>query len=124
RQLGRMLWIPFAAALVLVAVLLAAGMRSAGALLGFGICGFGGLTTLMEFARGARARMRTTGENPLTALLTLIGRNRRRYGGYIIHLALVVMTIGIIGSQFFQQSTQGQVKPGETLSVGQYTIRY
>ena len=124
RQLGRMLWIPFVAALVLVGVLLAGGMRSVGALFGFGICGFVALTTLMEFWRGTRARIRTTGENPLTALLALIGRNRRRYGGYTIHLAVVVMTIGIIGSQFFQQTTQGQVKPGETLSVGQYTIRY
>jgi cytochrome c-type biogenesis protein CcmF len=124
RQLGRMLWLPFIAALALVGVLLASGMRSIGALAGFGICGFVALTTLMEFWRGTRARMRATGENPLAALFTLIARNRRRYGGYIIHLAVVVMTIGIIGSQFFQQSTQGLVRPGETLSVGRYTIRY
>jgi cytochrome c-type biogenesis protein CcmF len=124
RQLGRMLWVPFVAALLLVGVLLATGMRSVGALVGFGICGFVALTTLMEFLRGTRARMRTSGENPFTALITLIGRNRRRYGGYIIHLAVVVMTIGIIGSQFFQQSTQGQLKPGEQLSVGRYVITY
>jgi cytochrome c-type biogenesis protein CcmF len=124
RQLGRMLWIPFVAALALVGVLLAGGMRSVGALAGFGICGFVALTTLMEFLRGTRARMRATGENPLTALLTLVARNRRRYGGYIIHLAVVVMTIGIIGSQFFQQTTQGLVKPGGQLSVAGYTITY
>jgi cytochrome c-type biogenesis protein CcmF len=68
--------------------------------------------------------MRTTGEKPWTALTTLIGRNRRRYGGYIIHLAVVVMTIGIIGSQFFQDTTQGQVKPGGQLTVAGYTITY
>jgi cytochrome c-type biogenesis protein CcmF len=112
------------AALLLVGVLLATGMRSLGALVGFGICGFVALTTLMEFLRGTRARMRTSGENPFTALITLIGRNRRRYGGYIIHLAVVVMTIGIIGSQFFQQSTQGELRPGEQLSVGRYVIKY
>ncbi len=124
RQLGRMLWIPFAAALVLVVTLVVTGMRSLGALLGFGICGFVALTTLMEFARGTRARMRSTGENPFTALTTLIGRNRRRYGGYIIHLAVVVMTIGIIGSQFFQQSTQGELKPGQQLTIGGYVMTY
>ncbi len=124
RQLGRLLWIPFVAALVLVGVLLVTGMRSVGALAGFGICGFVALTTLMEFYRGTRARMRSTGENPLAALWTLTARNRRRYGGYTIHLAVVVMTIGIIGSQFFQQSTQGQVKPGQQLTVAGYVITY
>jgi cytochrome c-type biogenesis protein CcmF len=124
RQLGRLLWVPFAAALVFVGLLLALGMRSFGALLGFGICSFVALTTLLEFARGTRARMRTTGENPFTALTTLIARNRRRYGGYIIHLAVVVMTIGIIGSQVFQQSTQGEVRPGQALSVGGYVVTY
>ena len=124
RQLGRLLWVPFVAALLLVVVLLVGGMRSVGALVGFGIAAFVALTTLMEFWRGTRARMRATGENPFTALVTLVGRNRRRYGGYIIHLAVVVMTIGIIGSQFFQQSTQGQLKPGEHLTVGRYTVTY
>src|SRR5579859_3332202 len=124
RQLGRLLWVPFAAALLLVGVLFAAGVHSLGALLGFGICGFVAFTTLLEFARGTRARMRSTGENPATALLTLIARNRRRYGGYMIHLAVVVMTIGIVGTQFFQQSTQGQVNLGQQLTVGGYAITF
>src|SRR6185369_10074584 len=81
RQLGRLLWLPFVAALLLVVGLLAAGMRSAGALFGFGICAFVALTTLIEFWRGTRARMRATGENPFGALWNLVGRNRRRYGG-------------------------------------------
>jgi cytochrome c-type biogenesis protein CcmF len=124
RQLGKLLRVPFAAALVLVAGLAVAGMRSAGALLGFGISAFVALTTLIEFWRGARARMRSTGENPLTALLNLTARNRRRYGGYLIHLAVIIMTIGIIGSNFFQIETQGQLKPGEQLTLGRYVVTF
>jgi cytochrome c-type biogenesis protein CcmF len=124
RQLGRLLQIPFAGALLVVLGLVLAGIRSWGALLGFGISAFVALTTLFEFWRGTRARMRSTGENPVTALLTLVARNRRRYGGYTIHLAVVVMTIGIVGSNFFQVETQGQLRPGEQLTLGRYVVTF
>jgi cytochrome c-type biogenesis protein CcmF len=124
RRLGRLLLLPFAVALLLVAGLAIAGIRNPGALLGFGIAGFVALTTLTEFWRGTVARVHTNGENPFTALTTLIARNRRRYGGYIIHLAVVVMTIGIIGSNAFQVQTQGQLRPGEQLTLGRYVITY
>jgi cytochrome c-type biogenesis protein CcmF len=124
RQLGRMLQVPFVLALLLVVGLALAGMRSVGALFGFGLSAFVALTTLIEFARGARARMRSTGENPLLALVNLIGRNRRRYGGYVIHLAVIIMTVGIIGSNFFQIETQGQLKPGEQLTLGRYVVTF
>jgi cytochrome c-type biogenesis protein CcmF len=124
RRLGRLLLLPFAMAILLVVGLAVSGIRNPGALLGFGIAGFVLLTTLTEFWRGTVARMRSNGENPLTALLTLMARNRRRYGGYIIHLAVVVMTIGIIGSNAFQRETQGQLRPGEQLTLGRYVITY
>jgi cytochrome c-type biogenesis protein CcmF len=124
RQLGRLLLVPFVGALLIVIGLVIAGIRNWGALLGFGISAFVTLTTLIEFWRGTRARMRTTGENPFTALTTLIARNRRRYGGYTIHLAVVIMTIGIVGSNFFQVQTQGQLRPGEQLTLGRYVVTY
>lgn len=124
RQLGRLLRVPLVGALLVVAGLVLAGIRNWGALLGFGIAAFVALTTLIEFWRGTRARMRSTGENPLAAFVTLIGRNRRRYGGYTIHLAVVIMTIGIVGSNFFQIETQGQLKPGEQLTLGRYVVTF
>ena len=124
RSLGRLLWVPFVMALVIVAILFFLGVTNPGALLGFGIAGFVALATLFEFYRGMRARMRTAGESPLTALFTLIARNRRRYGGYTIHLGVVVMTIGVVGSTFFQRETQGLLRPGEQLAVGRYVITY
>jgi cytochrome c-type biogenesis protein CcmF len=107
-----------------VVALVVAGIRSWGALLGFGIAAFVTFTTLLEFYRGVRARMRSTGENPLAAFFTLVARNRRRYGGYTIHLGVVIMTIGIIGSTFFQKETQGQLRPGEQLTLGRYVVTY
>jgi cytochrome c-type biogenesis protein CcmF len=124
RQLGRMLWIPFALAVALVVVLLVVGVRSWGALLGFGIAAFVGTTTLIEFGRGTLARMKTAGENVLAALTTLMARNRRRYGGYIIHLGVVLMTIGVVGTNFFQKETQGRLRLGEQLTLGRYVMTY
>ena len=124
KQLGRMLLIPSVAAILVVGALLILGIRSWGALLGFGIVTLATLTTLIEFGRGTRARMRSTGENAWAAFTTLVARNRRRYGGYIIHLAVVLMTIGIIGSNFFQKETQGRLKLGEQLTLGRYVMTY
>jgi cytochrome c-type biogenesis protein CcmF len=54
----------------------------------------------------------------------LVSRNRRRYGGYIIHLGVVFMAIGIIGIEFFQQETQGSLAVGEQLRLGAYSVEY
>ena len=54
----------------------------------------------------------------------LAGRNRRRYGGYIIHLGVVLMALGIIGIEMFQTQTQGTIPQGESLTLGNYTLRY
>ncbi len=124
RHLGRLLLVPFASAVVVVVGLLVFGIRSWGALLGFGIVTLAALTTLIEFGRGTRARIRSTGENAGAALAMLVARNRRRYGGYIIHLGVALMTLGIIGSNFFQKETQGLLRPGEQLTLGRYVMTY
>jgi cytochrome c-type biogenesis protein CcmF len=58
------------------------------------------------------------------ALWNLAARDRRRYGGYVIHLGVVLMAIGIVGSQFFQQQTQGTIAQGQEIQLGPYTVRY
>ncbi len=74
--------------------------------------------TLYEFWRGALARHHRSGENLLLALWRLAGRNRRRYGGYIIHLGVVLMAIGIIGTELFQTETQGTIPQGGHDHIG------
>jgi cytochrome c-type biogenesis protein CcmF len=124
RTLGRAIWKPTLAAFVVLAALLIGGMREFGALLGLWLCALVVFVTLYEFFRGARARMQTRGENPFTAFWRLLGRNRRRYGGYIIHLGVVLMAIGIIGIEIFQTETQGSVALGERLELGNYALEY
>jgi len=123
RRLGKALWIPFALAIAMVATLFASDIRNPGALLGYGLVTFVGLAIVWEFGKGARARMKH-GENLPLALARLMTRNRRRYGGYIVHLGVVMLALGVVGTHFFQQETQGMLTPGESLSVGRYTLTF
>jgi cytochrome c-type biogenesis protein CcmF len=59
-----------------------------------------------------------------TAFWNLTGRNRRRYGGYIIHISMMLMAIGILGIEVFQVETQGTLQQGQTVSLGTYDITY
>jgi cytochrome c-type biogenesis protein CcmF len=102
--------------------LAALGIHDPFALLGFGICLFVLGTILQEFVRGTRARHRATGENYPLALGSLIRRNNRRYGGYLVHLAILLIGVGAIGSQIYQQQTQATLTPGQSVSLAGYTL--
>jgi cytochrome c-type biogenesis protein CcmF len=82
------------------------------------------LAILAEFWKGVQARRHGRGENPLVAFGKLISRNHRRYGGYIIHLGVVMLALGIVGDTYFKQETQGTVSAGETLALGGYSLRF
>ncbi len=77
-----------------------------------------------EFVRGTRARRAMSGESAPTALLALVRRNRRRYGGYIVHLGIAVLFIGVAASSSFQHATELALSPGQSTRVGAYTVRY
>jgi cytochrome c-type biogenesis protein CcmF len=124
-----LLW-PGVAALVTIALLyFLVGITLWGALLGFGLCAFTLAVTLLEYGRGARARHRSKGESYPVALWRLIGRNRRRYGGYLIHIGVILVAIGVIGSRFYQVETQRNLAIGQTMVVssdvvGAYELTY
>jgi cytochrome c-type biogenesis protein CcmF len=124
RTLGRAMWKPLLASLVVVLLVLVGGVRHWAALLGFWLAAFVSFVTLYEFWRGAMARHRRSGESIPLAFWQLAGRNRRRYGGYIIHLGVVLMAIGIIGIEIFQTETQGTIPQGGELSLGEYSMTY
>ena len=127
RRMGRLAVLPAALTAVFVIGLVVTGMSNGAALLGLGIAAFVTVTTVTEIALGVRARLKTAGthhESPWTALISLIDRNRRRYGGYTIHLGVVVMAVGIIGSNLFQQQTQGLLHQGEQMVLGPYMVTY
>ena len=94
---------PGIAAVVLAGALFAAGMRNFYALISFGFCLFVALTVIMEFYKGASAIAAKTGQNLLRATVELTHRNTRRYGGYLVHMGIVLMFIGFTGHAFNQQ---------------------
>ena len=114
--------LPVGATLVGLGLLTVIGVRDPFALLGFGLCLFVLGTIVQEFVRGMRARHRATDENYALALGSLIRRNNRRYGGYIVHLAILLIGTGVVGSQVYQQQTQATLAPGESVTLASYTI--
>jgi len=124
RLLGRALWKPVALSLLVPVGLIGRGMTSVPALIGYWLASLVALITLHEFWRGARARNRTRGESLPVALGRMAARNRRRYGGYIIHLGVVLMAFGVIGIELFQTETQGTLAQGEQLTLGRYVMVY
>ena len=86
-------------------------------------CAFVFATILQEFWRGARVRMRTKGESFSNALVSLVARAQRRYGGYIVHLGIVLMFIGFTGAAY-DFETEAALRPGETMEVQDYIVRY
>lgn len=124
RNLWRAFAWPIGAALVAGGVLLAAGMALGGAWLTFvgGVFALG--TVVQEFARGMRARQAMLHESPPRALARLVGKNRRRYGGYIIHIGIVSIFVGIAASSMFRTEVQQTLKVGDEMQVGRYTLRY
>jgi cytochrome c-type biogenesis protein CcmF len=124
KTLGRAIWKPFVASLVVLALILLGGMRNWAALLGFWLCAFVVFVTLYDWWRAALARHRAHGEGLPLALWRLAGRNRRRYGGYTIHVGVVLMAIGILGIELFQTQTQGTIPQGGQISLGHYSITY
>lgn len=124
RRLGRALLVPLALTLVSLVVAFFLGARTLPSLSAYGIILLAGFVAVYEVYRGAAARRRSTGDRFLSALLGLFGRNRRRYGGFIVHLGIVVIGLGVIGSTLFQQDTIQVLQRGQMLTLGDYAVRY
>ncbi|MCJ7622394.1 MAG: heme lyase CcmF/NrfE family subunit [Anaerolineaceae bacterium] len=124
KTLGRAIWKPLVLSILIVLIIWLGGVHSWMALLGFWLAALALLVTIYEYGRGALARRRSTGENLPLAIWRIAGRNRRRYGGYIIHLGLIFMSLGILGIELFQVETQGTIARGDSISLGDYEVIY
>ncbi|MCL4835218.1 MAG: heme lyase CcmF/NrfE family subunit [Caldilineaceae bacterium] len=91
---------------------------------GLAVCAFATMTIVQEFVRGVMARRTTNNENVLVAMVSLMRRNGRRYGGYIVHLGMVMIAVAIIGNEFFQQTTNVTLTPGTKVELGGYELTY
>ncbi|TML73916.1 MAG: hypothetical protein E6G11_02345, partial [Actinobacteria bacterium] len=81
-------------------------------------------TIAIEFARGTRARKALADTSWSGAFSSLIARNRRRYGGYVVHAAIVLLAIGVAGSSAFDSVAEAKLKPGQSMRIGDYALGY
>ena len=124
RRLGSALVVPLALTALCVALLVVSGTSFVVALAGYGVALLAGFVAIYEIFRGARARRRGNGEGWIGAIVALFRRNQRRYGGYVVHLGVTVIGIGVIGSTIFQTEAQYTVSRGDSVVVQDYSLRF
>jgi len=116
---------PTGVAVVTGAALLALGAGSSiPGLIAYTFAAFVAGTIALEFVRGTRARKALGAASWPGAFSSLIARNRRRYGGYVVHAAIVLLAIGIAGSSAFDSVTEARLTRGETMAIGDYRLTY
>jgi cytochrome c-type biogenesis protein CcmF len=121
-SLRRNFTVPGLMGLATALVLLAFGIRHPYALISFGLCAFVTSTIFMEFFRGAGAIAQKQQMNFAIAVVELTHRNTRRYGGYLVHMGIVLVFIGITGAAFDHNATF-EVKKGEEMKIGNYDLK-
>jgi len=102
--------------------LLVGGMRNFYAVICLTLCCFVFVTIIEEFLKASLIRVRSKGENFLAAVGNLTLKNKRRYGGYIVHFSIVLMFIGFAGNAFNKETT-GQLETGQELQIGDYSLK-
>ena len=115
---------PALAGTLLVVLLIILGMREQFALAGFGLGALVATGIFMEWYRGTASRHRSSRENYPLAFFRLMAANRPRYGGYVVHLAVVMVALGVIGTTFFNTQRDVVLAPGDRVVVKDYEIRY
>ena len=120
QRLGR----PFGFGIVAFALSFALGARGFLPLLSFGLCGFALETTLRELWEPAQLRAAKKEEGFLVALWRSMSLTRRRTGGYIVHMGVIMIAVAVTGSSSFKQQMEVVLKPGETVQVEEYSLTY
>jgi cytochrome c-type biogenesis protein CcmF len=115
---------PSLAALVVTVVAFILGVTKPIAIIAGAICAFVIFSLLAMLVRDWLSRRRSTGENYVVALVRLVSKGRRRYGAHLVHLAVVLVAIGITGSSFYQESQLVALDVGEATDLGGYRIQY
>jgi cytochrome c-type biogenesis protein CcmF len=114
---------PAAGAVLLAVVALVIGLRDVFGVLIFALVGYAATANVREIWLGARARRVAHNESWLAAPLRLIAGNRRRYGGYIAHLGVFFVALGIAASATMRTEREATLRPGETLTLSGHTVR-
>jgi len=125
RSVGRIFVAPFGIALAAGLLLLAFGAGSSiPGLVAYTFSAFVLASIALEFIRGTRARRALGSSSWPAAFSSLVGRNRRRYGGYVVHAAIVMLAIGVAGSSAYGTVREAKLQPGQSMRVADYTLVY
>ncbi|HYI02582.1 heme lyase CcmF/NrfE family subunit, partial [Hyalangium sp.] len=122
--LRRQFIIPAATGAVVALVCYLAGLRGVYPLLTFGLAGFATVITLRELSAPVRVRMSERKEGLVTAVVQSASKARRRFGGYVVHLGIIVIIVAVAASSAYVQHTSGTLRLGDTLSLGGYQLKY
>jgi cytochrome c-type biogenesis protein CcmF len=125
-NLRRSFLVPIVAAAITLAALLVLtpAAESVPSLIMFTLTGFVLAVVGQELWRGVGARRVMAGESPPVALVRLVGRNRRRYGGYVVHAGIALLFLGVAASSAFVDQRDVRLRPGQTTEVGDYEVTY
>lgn len=121
--LKNLIW-PLAAGGVTAIILISVGVKGIFPIIGLSSAVFMFATHIKEFVSGIKARMKATKENVAKASLRLILKNQRRYGGYIVHIGIAVIAIGVISSTAYPKDVLQTVETGESFKIGQYELTF
>ncbi len=121
--LWRNLSIPIIMAAICAVILPLLGILDVAANIGFTVCMFTAIAMLYELWRGVRVR-HAHGEAYAIAFVMLFKRHRQRYGGYVVHLGLVLLVVGVIGSHYFQRQSDAVLNQGQDTHLAGYQLRY
>ncbi len=124
RSLGRDLVLPLTAGAVIAVAVYLFGLKNWYAAIGLGSCLVVPFAVISEWIRFTRSRHRARGENYVRAFFSLIWADKPRNGGYIVHIALVMIAAGIIGTSAYSISAEKRLLPGDSMTVGAYTLTY
>ena len=114
---------PFIGAVILAAIAIVAGARGPYSILAFAFVGYAAVGNVREYWIAARARRRAHGEHWPVAFGRVMSGNRRRYGGYLAHIGILIVALGVAASSTFRSEREATLVPGGTLTVAGRTVR-
>ena len=123
-KLQKQFGIPFGLAVLISIISYFLGATDFIAMIAIGLVGFVFAATMLDIVGAVKAHMKVTDRSWFSSLSKLASGNQRRYGGFIVHLGTLVLVIGVIGSAFFKEEATVNMKPGDQVISGPYTLTY
>ncbi len=122
KRLRQYAWLIILGAVLVPVIAALVGFTKPVSWIGFGVVGLAGFTTLAEFVEGVNGRCKRTGDAPLNALWRLLRQQRRKYGGYLVHLGVILMAVGVIGTRLYPFERELVFSAGQPEPLGEYTL--